>query len=126
MTKRPLKKPRAKIKAGPSPGEQLFAIGWRVWVSELPGEQPAREYHFHPSRDWRFDFAFPERLVAVEIEGATFAGGRHSRGAGFRDDCHKYNAAAGLGWRVFRFTTDMIQRDLVGCVQLVADSLGAE
>lgn len=108
-----------KAPAVRSPGEQLFAEGWRQFGSSLFGDQPAREHHFYRTRDWRFDFAWPECLVAVEIEGATFANGRHTRGAGFRDDCIKYNAAAAGGWLVFRFTTDMLEKDLQACVEQV-------
>lgn len=67
------------------------------------------EYGFHPERRWRFDFADPEKKVAVECEGATWSGGRHVRGAGFHKDCEKYNEASRLGWQVFRFTKDMIE-----------------
>jgi very-short-patch-repair endonuclease len=70
---------------------------------------PAREFYFFlPLRRWHFDFAWADILLAVEIEGGTWAGGRHTRGQGFRDDCVKYNTAALRGWRVLRFTTDMI------------------
>lgn len=68
-----------------------------------------REYRFHPSRRWRFDFAIPEHMVAIEIEGGTWARGRHTRGDGYEKDCEKYNTAAFLGWRVFRFTTGMVE-----------------
>lgn len=70
--------------------------------------EPVREYRFHPKRKWRFDFAWPARLVAVEVEGGTFSGGRHSRGKGFEADCEKYAEAAILGWRVLRVTTAMV------------------
>lgn len=67
------------------------------------GLAPVREHRFHPSRKWRFDFAFLERRVAVECEGAVWSNGRHTRGSGFVADTEKYNAAAALGWHVFRF-----------------------
>lgn len=63
-----------------------------------------REYKFHPTRKWRFDFAWPQLQVAVEIEGGIFVRGRHSRGVGIRNDCEKYNQAALLGWIVLRYT----------------------
>ena len=63
-----------------------------------------REYRFHPTRRWRFDFAWRVEGVAVEIEGGTYVNGRHTRGQGFSRDCEKYNAAAILGWKVLRFT----------------------
>ena len=71
---------------------------------------PETEYIFHPTRRWRFDFAFPNAKVAIEIEGGTWAAGRHSRGAGMEADMEKYNAATLMGWRVLRYTTAMVLR----------------
>lgn len=65
---------------------------------------PIAEYRFHPSRKWRFDYAWPDKLVALEVEGGVWSGGRHTRGAGFLKDMEKYNEAAGLGWAVVRCT----------------------
>lgn len=62
------------------------------------------EYRFHPSRRWRFDYAYPAHKVAIEVEGAVWAGGRHTRGAGYLADCEKYNAAQLLGWIVLRYS----------------------
>lgn len=70
--------------------------------------EPQREYRFHPTRRWRFDFAYPERKIAIECEGGTWAGGRHTRGSGFAKDCEKYNTAAAMDWKVLRFTKAMI------------------
>ena len=75
------------------------------------GLDPVQEYRFHPVRRWRFDFAFPEHKVAVEIEGGTFAKSRHTTGTGYEKDCEKYNSAILNGWRVFRFTGKMITVD---------------
>lgn len=70
---------------------------------------PMREYKFHPTRRWRFDFCWPARMAAMEVEGGTWAGGRHTRGAGFEGDCIKYAEALLLGWRVIRVTGSMIE-----------------
>lgn len=67
-----------------------------------------REHRFHPSRRWKFDFAIPERMIAIECEGAVWSNGRHTRGSGFIADCEKYNEAARLGWFVFRFASQQI------------------
>lgn len=67
-----------------------------------------RELRFHPTRRWRFDFAWAAQRVAVEIDGGSWIGGRHTRGAGFRKDCEKGNEALLLGWKVFHFTSDMV------------------
>ena len=68
-----------------------------------------REHRFHPERRWRFDFAWPAQLVALEVEGGTWIAGRHNRGSGFAADCEKYNAAAIAGWRVLRVTPGMVR-----------------
>ncbi len=67
---------------------------------------PIPEYKFHPKRRWRFDFAWPQLMIAIEIEGGIWfpSGGRHNRPVGYQKDLEKYNHATKLGWRVFRFT----------------------
>lgn len=59
--------------------------------------------------DWRFDFAWVDRKIAVEVEGGTWSGGRHTRGSGFEEDCRKYNAATMHGWTVYRFTGSQVK-----------------
>jgi len=65
---------------------------------------PVPEYWFakHIGRRWRFDFAWPDQKLALEINGGAFmvGGGRHTRGAGFRKDAEKLAEAAIMGWRV--------------------------
>lgn len=68
-----------------------------------------REWRFHATRKWRLDFAWPSRLIALEVEGGTWVGGRHNQPASFARDCEKYNEAAILGWRVLRMTTNMVR-----------------
>lgn len=67
------------------------------------------EHRFHPTRRWRFDFSWPLRMIAAEIEGGTWSGGRHTRGSGYEKDCEKYNEAVRLGWSVLRFTGKMVK-----------------
>lgn len=69
-----------------------------------------REYRFCPARKWRFDFCWPDHMVAVELEGGVWIGGRHTRGAGYTRDCEKHNWAAVLGWRLLRYTSEMLDR----------------
>lgn len=70
-----------------------------------------REYRFHPTRKWRFDFANPERKIAVEVEGFAPGGlaGRHQRIGGFTKDAEKYAEAAIAGWRLIRVTTRQVR-----------------
>lgn len=87
--------------------EATFETLWR----QLGGPDMEPEYRFHADRKWRFDFAHPSTLVAVELEGGVHTNGRHVRAAGFIGDCHKYNAATADGWAVFRLTADMLRDD---------------
>jgi very-short-patch-repair endonuclease len=71
--------------------------------------EPEREYRFHPTRRWRFDYAYPAERLGIECDGATWARGRHTRGSGFAKDAEKTTEAAILGWRVLRFTREQIE-----------------
>lgn len=64
--------------------------------------RPTFELKFHATRQWRFDFAWLKEKIALEVHGATWAGGHHSRGKGQQDDWEKLNEAQLLGWRVFQ------------------------
>jgi hypothetical protein len=88
-----------------SPGEEMFC----ELLASKGIDGWCREYKFCPDRKWRFDVAFVEKKVAVEVEGGHWVNGRHNRGAGFAADCIKYSQAAVLGWRVLRFTTDQVK-----------------
>ena len=81
-------------------------LALQIRTAGLP--EPEREWRFNPQRRWRFDFAWPDQRLAVEIEGGVWSGGRHVRGDGFSRDCEKYNEAALGGWCVLRFTGAMI------------------
>lgn len=72
------------------------------------GIEYVAEHRFHPVRRWRFDFAILPILLAVEVEGGGFVGGRHGRGAGLRSDCEKYAEAMMMGWRVLRVVPDQV------------------
>lgn len=101
-------------------------------AAELP--TPVQQHKFSPDRKWRFDLAWPDRWLALEVEGGTYGrtvqcqscnstvtqtlkdgrvypvrlGGRHNTGSGYEKDLEKYNTAAKLGWRVLRVTTNMV------------------
>lgn len=70
---------------------------------------PVAEHRFHPTRLWRFDYAWPAEKIALEVEGGIWTGGRHINPAGFIADLEKYNAAAVLGWRIIRLTPNSIE-----------------
>lgn len=63
------------------------------------------EYKFLKDRRFRFDIAVPEVQLAIEFEGGIFSGGRHTRGAGYSNDCKKYNLAIRHGWTLLRYSS---------------------
>lgn len=88
-----------------SAGEDRFAF----FALAAGLEPPVREYAFAKPRRWRFDFAWPEKRIALEVEGGTWIGGRHNRGSGYAKDCEKYAEAAIAGWAVIRATTEQVR-----------------
>jgi hypothetical protein len=72
-------------------------------------------------QDWRFDFAWPEKKVAVEIDGGqhAYAGGRHNTDG----DRLKINTATVMGWRVLRFSITALHDDPIGCIKKVKELL---
>jgi hypothetical protein len=78
-----------------------------ITAAGLPA--PVLEHRFAPPRRWRFDLAWPDRMIALEVEGGVWTGGRHVRGKGFERDAEKYNAAQLRGWVVLRCTSAMIK-----------------
>jgi very-short-patch-repair endonuclease len=75
-------------------------------IRVMAGLIPEREFVFAPPRRWRFDLAWPEKKIAVEVQGGIFmpAGqGGHNRGAYMELSYEKMNTAALLGWRVLQF-----------------------
>lgn len=90
-----------KARQGDSP--LVASLLRQIASAGLPA--PVQEHRFHATRRWRFDLAWPDRMIAVEVDGGVWSGGRHTRGAGFVGDCEKANEATAMGWRVFRFPT---------------------
>jgi very-short-patch-repair endonuclease len=81
-----------------------------LWMLRVEGLLPVKtEYRFHPKRKWRFDIAYPEHHLAIELEGGIYTGGRHVTGTGFAGDLEKMNQATLRGWRVLRFTREMVE-----------------
>ena len=82
-------------------------LAWQVRVDGLPA--PEQEYRFDDNRRWRFDFAWPDCRLAVEVNGGEWSDGRHNRGAGMAADYEKLNTAVIAGWRVLQFTGGQVR-----------------
>lgn len=77
-------------------------------IAEAGLPAPEREYLFAGEihRRWRFDFAWPDRRLALEVSGGryAFAGGRHASDGDYEKLCW----AAILGWRVMAISQSMV------------------
>lgn len=105
----------------------LHAAARRVrWENELAAQMKRaglpsvrREFYFaqHLGRDFRLDFAWPDRKLAVEVQGGGWMKadkdgnrrGAHGGGAALERDCEKLSLAASLGWRVLQVTPGQIK-----------------
>ncbi len=75
--------------------EDMLALIIRA--DKLP--TPERQFRFC-ERLWRFDFAWPEVKVVVDVQGGIWNRGGHVRGRGYLNDCEKLNTAILLGYKV--------------------------
>ncbi|MFM5335786.1 hypothetical protein ACET97_04485 [Aeromonas enteropelogenes] len=88
---------------------QVATLHKRV-LTQLAGfPKPDTELLFHPRRKWRFDYAWPDHMIALEVHGGIYSGGRHTRGRGFVEDRCKMNEASLLGWIVLEITPEHIE-----------------
>jgi hypothetical protein len=74
----------------------------------IPRPVPEFAFALARGRKWRLDWAWPDRRVAIEIDGGGYVQGRHHRAAGFSEDCVKLNTAAIEGWIVLRATPQQV------------------
>ncbi len=137
-------------KKKPSSLEVAFMQQWKLLAAK-DSPYPTREFRFHPTRMWRFDFAWPAYRLAVELEGGVMSYpvtcdsckrpvhrlnkrtkrkervyasmGRHTRASGFQSDCEKYNEAAAMGYRVLRFTIKNLTESPAEMIKLIQDVL---
>ena len=96
-----------------SPAEVAF---WQVANGLIPGL--VRQYHVQGTR-YHLDFAVPDCLLAIEIDGHTWHSTRQQR----QHDSQRDRILTGLGWRVLRFTASEILRNADGCAAEVAAML---
>jgi len=87
----------------------------QIWLVDYLSERydtrkVKTEYQFCQERKWRFDVVLAGLVwpCAFEIEGGLYVQGAHVRGQHYESDMEKYNTAAALGWKVFRFTPKQV------------------
>lgn len=101
-----------------------------AYFAECGLPAPEAEYKFHPTRKWRFDFAWsgytsPHSMgysnswntnpidgtselvqVCLEVDGGIWIRGGHNRGAQMLKTWEKENEAVCMGWRILRCQPD--------------------
>lgn len=83
--------------------DQIKAAGLR---------EPTLECQFHATRRWRIDVAWKDIKLGIEVDGAVYTNGRHTRGKGYEQDCIKANQAQLLGWKLLRYSTGQVKQGL--------------
>ncbi|MGU5543299.1 hypothetical protein ACV1CV_02875 [Aeromonas veronii] len=89
--------------------QQVDTLHSKVLTQLVGLPDPATELLFHPKRKWRFDYAWEEQKLALEVHGGIHSGGRHTRGRGFVEDRAKMNESTLLGWTVLEVTPEHIK-----------------
>lgn len=69
---------------------------------------PERQFRAVPERRWKWDLAWPDHWLLLEVDGGTYVYGGHNRGVRIDGDAEKQSAAAALGYRTMRVTKHMI------------------
>jgi hypothetical protein len=82
------------------------------------------QYPFVPGRQHRFDRAWPDHMVAVEIQGGVYSDDGHGRKSIVARDCLKLSLAAAFGWRCLPVTRQMIEDGTA--INLLVRALGLE
>ena len=101
--------------AEPSPIERQF---WTAYVALSPPELAGlRAEHWVLGRRFRLDFALPERMIGIELDGHA----THSSPAQIADDRHRQRMLEAAGWHIIRFGGAEVYRDAARCVREAAD-----
>ena len=93
-------------------------------IKALGLPEPIREYQAIKGRKFRFDFAWLEQRLLVEVNGGTYTKGAHSTGQGIRRDYEKGNLATLAGWRVLSFDGKSVKSG--EAVEVIRQALEAE
>lgn len=87
--------------------ERIFLTRWLQLAQSWP--EPVPQYKAIVGRQFKWDYAWPEHKILLEVQGGTWSGGAHARGAGIRRDADKNNLAVAAGWRCFYATSDLLR-----------------
>ena len=95
-------------------------------LERLPGRVRPVPVHLHRQHPvggtpYRLDYAWPDRLLAVEVDGY----GPHSSREAFQSDRARQNALVLAGWTVLRFTWADVRDRPAAVAAVLRRALGA-
>jgi REase_MTES_1575 len=112
-----------KVSLCESPVEKIFCeafegqYSWYLWDSLVAQHRVGR---------YRLDFAYPEAMVGVEIDGREF----HSTPEQKAADKVRQDRLESGGWKILRFTGSEVYRDAPECaiqfIRVICEQLGMD
>ena len=97
-------------------------------IAPLLPHDGVAEFYFHPTRNFRADFAWPQHHILLEIDGGIYGRGKpcptcgrkavgaHTSIQRLKSDHVKLNEAAILGWVVLRQTPEQLESGEAGAL----------
>jgi hypothetical protein len=86
----------------------------------LPAAVPQYPVRVPDGRRLRIDYAYPDRMVGIELLGAQF----HATPDQWRADTERLGVLAALGWHMLSFTYDQVIRQPVTVIRAIEHALG--
>lgn len=104
----------------------------RRLMREMDARKMSYVFQHRVPGGFHVDFAFPERMVAVECDGDYWHA--HPKKYSRKDldkiqrrnvviDRDRARAIKSSGWKIVRFWEEQIERDVAGCVNLIEETL---
>ncbi len=86
----------------------MNATEFGLWLDSLDFEREVPFRGISGKRRWRFDYARPELMLAVEYDGIMSYGPSHTSISGIMRDAEKSTDAAICGWMLLRVNAKTI------------------
>lgn len=86
------------------PGPSQIHIRMRQQIQQAGLPPPIEEYYHIKGRDFRLDFAWPDRKIGVEVQGMA-----HRIKGKFHADIEKRALAMLQGWRILEVSGDTVR-----------------
>jgi len=98
------KYPSGQEPAKAPPGPSQIHIRMRQQIQQAGLPPPIEEYYHIKGRDFRLDFAWPDRKIGVEVQGMA-----HRIKGKFHADIEKRALAMLQGWRILEVSGDTVR-----------------